>query len=129
MKTKIEICAYGCGQSANFYFSVRQKPCCAKTPSGCPEIKRKQSEALKSTLFEKFPIPQVKVCTGCQKELPNTPENFYTRKDSKQLLPKCIDCVSKRNETWADANREKTNAAQRKRWIKKMYFTANATLL
>ena len=34
-----QICEYGCGQSANYWFKRPKKHCCSKTANGCPAKK------------------------------------------------------------------------------------------
>jgi hypothetical protein len=65
----------------------------------------------------------------CKGEFPNTTDYFYSRKNKRypngsripRVMPHCIKCHIKKSTTWGKNNREKLNAAQRKRWVEHKY--------
>jgi hypothetical protein len=116
------MCGYGCNQNAQFLVGKNQTPCCSNNPRSCPAIHQKIGYTLAKTLAVTHPVGDTKKCTLCKKVLPATSDYFYSRTEgTKRIMPHCIKCHNKKGSEWRKANREKTNAAQRRRWITKKY--------
>jgi len=59
---KVTLCAYGCGKKAIYKFK-NGKWCCSRSPSGCPEIRKKIGKPLRGkTISEKVIKKRKKTC-------------------------------------------------------------------
>ena len=52
-----QICEYGCGQPANYWFKRPKKYCCSKTANGCPikQVENKKKRLARKKIQEKYP--------------------------------------------------------------------------
>lgn len=80
---KKKICDYGCGKTANFYFTTVDKWCCSKSQNSCDSIKNKISKSLnKPEVKEKLKIPKSEEVKKKMKESQNTPESIKKKSES-----------------------------------------------
>ena len=107
------LCEYGCNQKAKF--KIGKKWCCSLSINSCPEIRRKNSQSIKSkpkvicpickksfgsivfSLHKK--VCKINYCLWCKKEINRSKKfcnptcaGFYNNRNNQRTEVKCINC-------------------------------------